>query len=80
MSGQINLPWGDMWMFYKQAPLAVKVDILDQLDLDKFMAVASTKTRKEVLLDAPQDVVSRYTVVNREQAFSRIERLLQNRR
>lgn len=77
---QINLAWGDMWTFYKKAPLDTKVDILHQLDMDVFMTTASTKVRKEVLEDAPQDVQERYTVVNRDQVLRRIENILQNRR
>lgn len=81
---QINLPWGDLWTFYKQAPLDIKVDILHQLDMDMFMTTSSTKVRKEVLEDAPQDVRERYItaipLVTYEQATRRIHNILQNRR
>lgn len=81
---KINLAWGDMWTFYKQAPLDIKVDILHQLDMDMFMTTASTKVRKEVLEDAPQDVRERYAtiipLVTHEQATRRIHNILQNRR
>ena len=54
--------YNDMWAFYRQADNEVQKDILRQLDLNSVMKYATIDERKNILKEAPAEIVAKYRV------------------
>lgn len=57
MSNIPTLSWGELWSVYRRSPAHMQQEILEQVNLPEILAYASKKVKKEILDEAPAEVL-----------------------
>ena len=58
----VQFSYPDLWSFYRQTDKATQKDILKQLNLDEVFRTGTMRERKEILSEAPDEIVAKYRV------------------
>ena len=66
MKGKLHMSaiftYDDLWSFYRQQDRSTQKDILQQLNLDEVFRTGTMRERKEILSEAPDEIVAKYRV------------------